>query len=70
MTFRSRAGGLAQVFKGIPPERLIYESTLVGQAKLLSERVSKKFKRIRRFSDSISVAPPAEPRGEKKLFFL
>ena len=34
--FWSRARRLAQVLKGIPSERRIYESTLVGQTKLFS----------------------------------
>ena len=36
LIFWLRAWGLAQVLKGIPSERRIYESTLVGQTKLLS----------------------------------
>ena len=36
LTFWSRAWGLALVLKGIPSERRIYQSTLVGQTKLLS----------------------------------
>ena len=35
LIFWSRAWGFAQVLKGIPSESRIYESTLVGQTKLL-----------------------------------
>ena len=37
-------------FKGIPSERRIYESTFVGETKMLSKHVSK-LKRTRRFSE-------------------
>ena len=46
---------IAQVFEGISSERRIYESTLVGQTKLFSN-VSRKFKRIKRFSEKFLAA--------------
>ena len=36
LMFRPRARGFAQVLKAFPSERRIYESTLVGQTKVLS----------------------------------